>query len=35
MNVYDEQHPGNCEDCGHASDCALHNSDDPQPCDCR
>jgi hypothetical protein len=30
------QHPGNCVDCGHTSDCALHNAPAMPlgPCDC-
>lgn len=30
------QHPGNCESCGHRSDCSLHNrpAEPVEPCDC-
>lgn len=29
--ILDIQHPGNCTECGHLSDCALHNWDDAEP----
>lgn len=31
------QHPGNCADCGHRSDCALHSRPalPVEPCNCR
>jgi len=35
--ILELQHPGNCENCGHRSDCALHNRPalPIQPCDCQ